>query len=285
MKRYKKRHIAFGVWIIIFKISVIVSLIYLANVMIDLRDELQLTREGQMAMENQLAENQASMQGQINEISDSLIIVRQDFDDEITQLKAKTSADFSEVIEDVIPGVVSIGTDISQGTGFIISDDGYVVTNAHVIAEGQFIRILNYESNNWIDAEFIGWDETFDIAVLKIPDQNYDSLKFADSDDIKVGEKTIALGNPLGLAFSVSEGIVSALHREGPNGMSVYIQVDTPLNRGNSGGPLVNKEGKVIGINNFKLQNSENLGFALESNSAVDSINGILNENNQELQL
>jgi len=81
--------------------------------------------------------------------------------------------------------------------------------------------------------------------------------------------------NPFGLSFSVTEGIVSSLDRPGPAGDEVYIQTDVPLNPGNSGGPLINKKGKVIGINNFKIADSENLGFALESNEAVKVINEI----------
>ena len=114
---------------------------------------------------------------------------------------------------------------------------------------------------------------------------NYNYLKFDDSSKLQVGEKTIAIGNPLGLSFSVSEGIISALKREGPNNIPAYIQIDVPLNRGNSGGPLINKNGKVIGINNFKLQNSENLGFSLESNYAVEAINKIFSENNLTIRI
>ena len=99
---------------------------------------------------------------------------------------------------------------------------------------------------------------------------------FGDSDDVQVGEKVIAIGNPLGLSFTVTGGIISAVDRIGPNGLDVYIQTDAALNPGNSGGPLINKEGKVIGINNFKAGGeSENIGFALESNYIIDAVNDI----------
>tara|TARA_Y100000310_G_scaffold282444_1_gene303699 strand:- start:301 stop:1179 length:879 start_codon:yes stop_codon:yes gene_type:complete len=284
-RKYKKTHIAIAAWIIIFKILVISSLIYIAYTLVELRTELELTRDTQIDIENQINENQASMQSQITEISDSLLTTKNTLNEEIAELKADTSADFSGIIAEVIPSVVSIGTDVAQGSGFLISSDGYIVTNAHVLNGGRYVRALNYESNTWTSAQFIGWDEGFDLAVLKIPGSNYDYMEFGDSDNIKVGEKAIALGNPLGLSFSVSEGIISALKRIGPNNIDAYIQVDTPLNPGNSGGPLVNKKGKVIGINNFKLQNSENLGFALESNMAVNVINNIFEVNNQTIRI
>jgi len=113
--------------------------------------------------------------------------------------------------------------------------------------------------------------------LLKISG-DYNSIELGDSDDIQIGEKVIAIGNPLGLQFSVSEGIVSAINREGTNGIEAYIQTDAALNPGNSGGPLINKQGKVIGINNFKIGGGESLGFALESNYIKEVVNQISQE-------
>ncbi|MEK6845094.1 MAG: trypsin-like peptidase domain-containing protein, partial [Nanoarchaeota archaeon] len=93
------------------------------------------------------------------------------------------------------------------------------------------------------------------------------------------GERVIAIGNPLGLQFSVTEGIVSGIHRPGINELEAYVQTDAALNPGNSGGPLINKNGKVIGINNFKIGSGESLGFALESNYIKDAVNAISLEN------
>ncbi|MEM3074404.1 MAG: trypsin-like peptidase domain-containing protein [Candidatus Pacearchaeota archaeon] len=287
--KYKKHHIAIVVYVFIFKILIISSLIYIAYSLVELRKDLEMTRQTQIELENQLYENQkafqSQIQSQINEIGDSLLSVKKNFNEEIALIKASSSADFSSIIENVIPSVVSIGTDISQGSGFIITSDGYIVTNAHVLEGGRYVRVLLYQNNRWIPAEFIGYDENFDIAILKISGENYDSLRFDDSSNIKVGEKAIALGNPLGLSFSVTEGIISALHREGPNKVPAYLQIDVPLNPGNSGGPLINKKGKVIGINNFKIRNSENLGFALESNYVVEVINNIFELNNQTIRI
>ena len=113
-----------------------------------------------------------------------------------------------------------------------------------------------------------------DLALLKI-DGSYERIRLGNSNNVQAGEKVIAIGNPLGLQFSVSQGIVSAIHREGPNGLEAYIQTDAALNPGNSGGPLINKEGRVIGINNCKVGGSESLGFALESNFIKEGINEI----------
>ena len=121
--------------------------------------------------------------------------------------------------------------------------------------------------------KLIGYNQKLDIALLKIPPQD-SSLEFILSKDVEIGEKVIAIGNPLGLSFSVSEGIVSAKDRPGINNLPGYIQTDAALNPGNSGGPLINDDGKVVGINNFKAQ-GENLGFALQSEYVIIAINNI----------
>lgn len=232
---------------------------------------------------------EADTQSKINELTESVSKTNEalnrtasSFSSQIGSLKASTSADFSGVIENAVPGVVTIKTDISQGTGFIITDSGYIVTNYHVMQNAKAATIITSDNKNH-QVSYLGYDSNLDIALLKISG-NYGSLNLANSDKVQVGEKVIAIGNPLGLQFSVSEGIVSAIHREGQNGIKGYIQTDAALNPGNSGGPLINKEGKVIGINNFKLGGGENLGFALESNYIKEAVNGIAMEGlNQSL--
>lgn len=194
-----------------------------------------------------------------------------ELDQEFTKLKASTSSDFSGIIEDAIKSVVTIKTDISQGTGFIIHEQGYLVTNYHVIEGARAAGVYTYEGNQH-KVSLIGSNKNMDLALLKI-NGNFQKLKLTNSDNIQIGQKVIAIGNPLGLQFSVSEGIVSAVHRPGPNGLEAYIQTDAALNPGNSGGPLINKEGEAIGINNFKIGSGESLGFALESNYVVDFVN------------
>ncbi|HLD98067.1 MAG TPA: trypsin-like peptidase domain-containing protein [Candidatus Nanoarchaeia archaeon] len=267
---------------LILNVIIIISLILMLQNVSLIKSDLKDTK---VYFEEGIIENQRQTQDQISQLTENILLTQSDLELQISQLKAETSADFSGIIQNVIPGVVSVATDISQGSGFIISEDGYVITNAHVLSGGRYARVLTYDDLQWINAELVGYNTEMDVAILKIPDNNYDYLSFGDSSNLKVGEKAIALGNPLGLSFSVSEGIISGLDRIGPNNLPIYIQIDTPLNRGNSGGPLVSKEGKVIGINNFKLQGSENLGFALESDEAVKTINAIFSQQSISLEV
>ncbi|MBS3074673.1 trypsin-like peptidase domain-containing protein [Candidatus Pacearchaeota archaeon] len=213
----------------------------------------------------------------INELSDSLLETTSNITNlksEISSLKARTSADFSGIIEDAVRSVVSIRTNAAQGTGFIISSDGYVVTNAHVLEYARYAQVIDYSKKAQY-AELVDYDVDLDIALLKI-DGSFEPLEF--SEDVSVGEKVIAIGNPLGLSFSVTEGIISSENREVEGFSNArYIQTDVALNPGNSGGPLINTDGKVIGINNFKISGAENIGFALPSGYAIPAINRIAN--------
>ena len=190
----------------------------------------------------------AGVQSKLNDLSTSLIqtkdlvsSINESFKTEVNQLKASTSADFSGVIENSIKSVVTVRTEISQGTGFIISDEGYIITNAHILIGGSSIKAITYEQQI-IDANLVGYSADLDLALLKISG-DYDSIELTNSDNIQIGENVIAIGNPLGLQFSVSEGIVSAVNRKGPSETGEYIQTDAALNPGNSGGPLINKKG------------------------------------------
>ena len=234
-------------------------------------------------LDNKISEVEADTQHKLNELTLNLLETKRIVEEsqetlksEIDLLKASTGEDFSGIIEDVVKSVVTIRTDVSQGTGFIIDDEGYIVTNAHVLVGATYIHIITYDQGT-IEAVMTGYDGNLDIVLLKVAG-NYDSISLDDSDDVQVGEKVIAIGNPLGLQFSVSEGIVSAVQREGPGGLEAYIQTDAALNPGNSGGPLINKKGKVIGINNFKIGGGESLGFALESNHIKNTVNEISQE-------
>ena len=202
----------------------------------------------------------------IEQIEEQSDIKLQELKEEVSDIKVQ-SEDFSSIVEYVLQSVVSIGTERGMGSGAIIDEDGFIVTNFHVIQGANMIRVLTYNDDVY-SADLIGYEPNVDIAVLKIGAVNLQELKFDDSDDTKVGEKVIALGSPAGLSFTVTEGIVSAVHREGPNNMQIYVQSDVPINPGNSGGPLVNTGGKIIGINNYKIGGFEGLGFAIESNTA-----------------
>jgi serine protease Do len=170
----------------------------------------------------------------------------------------------------------------SSGSGIIMSPDGYILTNAHVIKNAHTIKVqLNIRTeaeareggdrtvNKPITGALIGVDHDTDLAVIKIPKANLPYLAFGDSDQLKQGQIVLALGNPLGLDNSVSLGVVSAVSRQiKPDDPMVYVQTDAPINPGNSGGPLVDAEGRVVGINTFILTQSggsEGIGFAIPS--------------------
>lgn len=216
------------------------------------------------------------LQNKINSLTEtlsSLSSTQTILQKQLGEIKAETSADFSGIIETELKGVVNIKTDISQGSGFLITDDGYILTNYHVVEGARKAGIYTYD-NKLHSTRLIGYDEVMDLALLKI-EGSFSSLSLGNSDDIKVGEKVIAIGNPLGLSFTVTEGIISARDRKGINSLPYYFQTDVSLNPGNSGGPLIDKNGRVIGINNFKISGAEALGFALEINYAKEKINDI----------
>ncbi|MFA5856252.1 MAG: trypsin-like peptidase domain-containing protein [Candidatus Pacearchaeota archaeon] len=223
-------------------------------------------------IKNEVDTNNIEIQSKINELSDKLMTTESDLKKEVGNIKAKTSSDFSGIIEHAVNSVVSVRTNVAQGTGFIISEDGYVITNAHVLSGAKYAEAITSDKEVR-KMSLVGYNLPYDIALLKI-NGDFQNLELDDSNEIRVGEKVIAIGNPLGLSFSVSEGIISGIHREGDNEIKAYIQTDASLNPGNSGGPLINTNGKVIGINNFKLR-GENLGFALESNYIKEVVNEI----------
>ena len=164
------------------------------------------------------------------------------------------------------------------GSGFIISEEGIIVTNNHVIEGADEITVILSDETEYT-AELLGRDPKADIAVLKIDPNNKKliGLKWGDSDEMRVGDWTIAIGNPLGLGGTVTAGIVSAISRDLGSGPYVkFLQTDASINRGNSGGPLFNLDGKVIGINTAIVSQtggSIGLGFAIPSNSAKKIVN------------
>ncbi len=211
----------------------------------------------------------------INEIEQQSNIKLDELQDELKSIKVE-SKDFTAIIGDVIQSVVSVGTNKGLGSGAIIDDRGFIVTNYHVVQDAKLIRILTYD-NEVYNAKLIGYNSLADIAVLKV-DASLDELRFGDSDDVEVGERVIALGNPAGLSFTVTEGIVSAVHRKGSNDLAIYLQTDVPLNPGSSGGPLVNTNSRIIGLNNYKIGGYESLGFAIESNTVKEVVDAVIDQ-------
>ncbi|MGB2201762.1 MAG: Do family serine endopeptidase [Pseudooceanicola atlanticus] len=155
------------------------------------------------------------------------------------------------------------------GSGFVISEDGFIVTNNHVI-EGADEITIEFFNGDELDAELVGTDEKTDIALLKVEtDEPLPFVNFGDSDLARVGDWVVAMGNPLGQGFSVSAGIVSARNRALSGTYDDYIQTDAAINRGNSGGPLFNLDGEVIGVNTAILSpngGSIGIGFSMASN-------------------
>jgi serine protease Do len=167
---------------------------------------------------------------------------------------------------------------VGLGSGFIIDESGIVITNNHVIEGADEITVIMFDQTEYI-AELLGRDPKADLAVLKI-NPGKKKLSYVDwgnSDKARVGDWTIAIGNPLGLGGTVTAGIVSAISRDIGNGPYVkFIQTDASINRGNSGGPLFNIKGQVIGINSAIISQtggSIGLGFAIPSNSAKKIVN------------
>ncbi|NNF79664.1 MAG: trypsin-like serine protease, partial [Rhizobiales bacterium] len=164
----------------------------------------------------------------------------------------------------------------SLGSGFVVDPDGIVITNNHVIADAEEITV-NFADGSKLPAELIGRDSKTDIAVLKVkPEKPLQSVEFGDSKVLRVGDWVMAIGNPFGLGGSVTLGIVSARNRDinaGP--YDDFIQTDAAINRGNSGGPLFNMDGKVVGINTAIISpsgGSIGIGFSIPASTATGVI-------------
>lgn len=192
-----------------------------------------------------------------------------------TQMKAASDSEKTE-IEDVSPEFKRFfGKDDQQealGSGFIIDETGYILTNNHVINDADSINVTLW-NNTQAQARVIGKDDKTDIALIKIETaQNLTPIKFGDSDKVRVGDWILAIGNPFGLGGSVTAGIVSAKSRDIESGQyDNFIQTDASINQGSSGGPMFNMSGEVIGINSAIFSSngaSMGIGFAIPSNLA-----------------
>ena len=203
---------------------------------------------------------------------------------------AGKSLSLTQVYEMTVNSVVGINTEIttnafgqeavaaSSGSGFILSEDGYIITNAHVVADASSIEVVLFNEDSF-EAKLVGADSSFDVAVLKIEAKGLPAVTVGDSDALKVGEDVVAIGNPLGeLTFTMTNGILSAIDREinidgNPQNM---LQTNAAINSGNSGGPLFDMDGNVIGVTTAKYSGSsltgtsiEGLGFAIPINEAL----------------
>ncbi len=199
-----------------------------------------------------------------------------------------------EVYNQVTPSVVSVlgredmySTMASAGTGVIFSSNGYILTNCHVIAGCSMCRILVTNAHGVdeaYDAKVVGYDEDVDLAVLKVEAEDLPAAVFGVSDDLRVGDQVYAIGNPLGVELrnTLTDGIISAIDRDmDVDGVQMtLLQTTAALNSGNSGGPLINEYGQVVGINTIKMMSRydtiEGLGFAIPSSLALRWVNELI---------
>lgn len=204
------------------------------------------------------------------------------------------------VAKSASPGVVGISvlrpdgdglfdTDMAEkwgvGTGVIVSDSGFILTNHHVVADGTKKLIVSLPDGRNVEGKMMWSEPVLDLAIVRIKADRLTPIPLGNSDRISVGEQAIAIGNPLGLQFqrSVTSGVISALNRtirieteQGSNYMEDLIQTDASINPGNSGGPLLNSRGEVIGINTVKVASAEGIGFAIPINVAVPVVNSFI---------
>ena len=196
---------------------------------------------------------------------------------------------FQEIYRQVSPSVVSITAalplGVSQGTGVVMTADGYIITNAHVI-EGAFRADVSLENGRSFEARLVGSDGTTDLAVLKVEAHDLTPAVFGDSDQMVVGDTVVAIGNPMGeqLRGTMTDGILSAINRdmEVDGNTMTLLQTTAALNTGNSGGALVNDQGQVIGITNMKLISNvsdntlEGLGFAIPTTTVKPVVDALI---------
>ena len=189
----------------------------------------------------------------------------------VAALAASARADMSGAIERVTDSVLTVKADKRIGAGFIVSPEGYALTSAHVVGDADQVSVTLADGSE-LAARVQTRDEARDLALLRVDQRNLPAVQFTSSKGLKQGVEVVALGVPLGLAGSVTEGVVSAVDRQIKD--KTYLQIDAALNEGNSGGPVIEEEGRVIGVATAVMQQAENVGFATPS----DEVLGFLRE-------
>ncbi len=262
--------------IIVITILLFFFLFYIITIQISYSSKLSAISDNLISVQNDLQAKQKNINDLSSKVNDAILKYEMqigELNQQVSDLSVESEG-FSSIIPDVINSVVSVITNLGQGSGAIVSSDGYIVTNYHVIAGATRAGVLTYDGNTY-GVSLVGYNVNQDIAVLKIlSNDTFDYFEFGDSDLIKTGQKVVALGNPAGLSFTATEGIISSPSRIIED--NSYIQTDVTINPGNSGGPIINSQGEIIGLVNFKVSNYEELGFAIPSNRVKTVLDEIL---------
>ncbi len=291
MEKEVKQYIVFGITVfLLLTFSISYSELRLNSVQNSLQTEISSLQNTINTITAQVSQAQTDItsldssltqkESEIEMLTGELAQVRIESQEQASQLQETIdnlklqNQDFSSVIEKVIPSVVSILTNRGTGSGFVIDSKGYVVTNYHVVEDISAATVVSSDGERH-SVSLLGYDADVDIAVLRVNTQNLQELSWGSSNSVNIGKSVIAVGNPGGLDFSVTQGIVSAKRKDNNN--NDLIQIDVPINPGNSGGPLINSKGQVIGVNTKKLAGFEGVGFALASNYVDNFVNDIIN--------
>lgn len=165
--------------------------------------------------------------------------------------------------------------DSRSGTGFFVSDDGLIVTNYHLIKKARRIFIKLRDNTAYTRVKVVNLDVPRDIAVLKIDGKGFTPVKLGNSDEASIGQRVVAIGNPLGLESTVSDGLISAIRNGGP-GEKIF-QISVPLSNGSSGGPLFNLKGEVIGVVTASMQKGQSLNFVVPINTVKSRLRRVMN--------
>ena len=249
---------------------------------------ISFTPETTAATEPMIIENTAPMPMSINE---DISIDLQESPESVANIPQEGGMALQDIYEQNIPSVVSIicsdGRNNSTGTGVVLTEDGYIVTNAHVVENAHYVTVKLTDDREF-DASLVGRDEVSDLAVLHIDAAGLIPAAFGDSEILRVGDSVVAIGDPLGvdLRGTYTDGIISAINRDvAVDGRTMtLIQTNAALNSGNSGGPLINCYGQVIGINTMKIgaftdsAGVEGIGFAIPSTTVKDIVDQIISQ-------
>jgi S1-C subfamily serine protease len=187
-----------------------------------------------------------------------------------SKVEMRAELPMEDLVEKSKPAVVSLAASGRLGSGFLVSDTGLIVTNAHVV-RGSISATASLSTGQKLEAKVIYIDPEVDIALVKVEGSGFPHLALTDTENVRQGQTVLAIGSPLGLSFSATKGIVSGVRNLEPAEHGTWIQTDAAINPGNSGGPLINTYGEVVGVNTLKMveNNAQNIGFALSSSNIL----------------